>query len=84
MKNEMKKGENNLIKWARDLHSISKNGLLYTKNSYDHERYNKISNIASEMYANISNYEPSMVKEQIHKLENKEVQQLCQSKMKKL
>jgi len=63
MKNEMKKGENNLIKWARDLHSISKNGLLYTKNSYDHERYNKISNIASEMYANISNYEPSMVKE---------------------
>ena len=59
----MKNGGNNLIKWARHLHSISKNGLLYSKDSYDQERYNKISGIASEMYANISNYEPNMVQE---------------------
>lgn len=39
------------LKWARELHSVAQNGLLYGHDKYDHERYEQVLQIAAEMMA---------------------------------
>lgn len=45
---------NQWIKWITDLHAISQNGLTFSKDPYDIERYNKLRMIANEMLSQIS------------------------------
>jgi ADP-ribose pyrophosphatase YjhB (NUDIX family) len=39
------------IEWSRKLQAIAQNGLLFTKDPYDRERYEDIRNIAAEIMA---------------------------------
>lgn len=39
------------LEWARQLHSVAQNGLLYGHDKYDHERYEQVLHIAAEMMA---------------------------------
>ena len=43
--------EQQWIRWIRELHAISQNGLVHTKNPFDIERYERLGEIAREMYA---------------------------------
>lgn len=43
-----------MLRWARQLFSISQSGLTYCKNEYDLERYHQLQKIAIEMLANRS------------------------------
>ena len=45
------------LKWARELHSIGQNGLLYARDEYDRERYNRVLEIAAEVMAEQSRAE---------------------------
>ena len=63
MPNSGNKNNNSIIKWARHLHSISCNGILYSENEFDRERYLKIRDISAEMFADVSDYTSSMVKD---------------------
>jgi ADP-ribose pyrophosphatase YjhB (NUDIX family) len=49
------------VEWAKKLQAIAQNGLTYTQNSFDIERYKSLQAIASEMMASYSNMEPSYV-----------------------
>jgi len=42
---------NDLLAWARQLQAISQNGLNYSENDFDRERYTHIRQIAAEMMA---------------------------------
>ena len=42
------------LKWAKQLAALSQNGLTYTENPYDIERYEKVRQIAVEMMASQS------------------------------
>jgi ADP-ribose pyrophosphatase YjhB (NUDIX family) len=44
-----------LLRWARQLFSLSQAGLAYSKNEYDLERYRQMQEIAAEMLASQSN-----------------------------
>jgi ADP-ribose pyrophosphatase YjhB (NUDIX family) len=44
-----------LLRWARQLFSLSQAGLTYSKNEYDLERYRQMQEIAAEMLASQSN-----------------------------
>ena len=63
MLNSGNKNNIRLIKWARHLHSISCNGIIYSENEFDRERYLKIRDISAEMFADVSDYTSSMVKD---------------------
>ena len=63
MLNSGNKNNIRLIKWARHLHSISCNGVMYSENEFDRERYLKIRDISAEMFADVSDYTSSMVKD---------------------
>ena len=63
MQNSGNKNNISLIKWARHLHSISCNGVMYSENEFDRERYLKIRDISAEMFADVSDYTLSMVKD---------------------
>lgn len=39
------------LQWARQLQSLAQNGLTYTENHFDRERYEQIRHIAAEMLA---------------------------------
>lgn len=43
-----------LLKWISELHAISQNGLTYSKNEFDIERYNQLDLIAKELAAYFS------------------------------
>ena len=49
MLNSGNKNNISIIKWARHLHSISCNGIMYSENEFDRERYLKIRDISAEM-----------------------------------
>jgi hypothetical protein len=46
--------EPNWLKWAKELTAISQNGLTYSGNAFDFERYEKIRRIAVEMMSTSS------------------------------
>lgn len=45
------------LEWARKLQAIAQNGLTYSKNPFDIERYKSLSVIAAEIVANYSDME---------------------------
>lgn len=51
MSNDSEKIEPRWLEWARELHSVAHNGLLYVRDPYDRERYDQVLRIAAEMMA---------------------------------
>lgn len=49
------------LEWAKKLQAIAQNGLTYTQNPFDVERYKSLQAITAEMMATYSNLEPSYV-----------------------
>lgn len=49
------------LEWVKKLQAIAQNGLTYTKNPFDIERYKSLHAIAAEIMATYSNVEPSYV-----------------------
>jgi len=49
------------IGWAKRLQAIAQNGLTYTQNPFDIERYKSLRAIAAEIMATYSNVEPDCV-----------------------
>lgn len=49
------------LEWAKKLQAIAQNGLTYTENPFDVERYKSLQAIAAEMMATYSQTEPSYV-----------------------
>ena len=49
------------LEWAKKLQAIAQNGLTYTENPFDIERYKSLRAIAAEMMATCANVEPSYV-----------------------
>jgi ADP-ribose pyrophosphatase YjhB (NUDIX family) len=45
-----------LLRWARQLYSISQAGLTYCKNDYDLERYHQLQDLAAEILASRSTF----------------------------
>lgn len=45
---------NNVLKWISEIHALSQNGLTYSKNEFDIERYHRLDLIAKEMAAHFS------------------------------
>ena len=48
----MSKSTFNWLKWISEVHAIAQNGLAYTKNEFDEERYLRLREMASELTAN--------------------------------
>lgn len=59
-----KEGEymDKLIKWAMEIQSLAQNGLAYTDNVYDIERYERLREISAEMISEKSNISLEKVK----------------------
>lgn len=55
----MNNGDLKWLEWAKKLQAIAQNGLTYSKNPFDIERYQSLSVIAAEIMATYSNVEPS-------------------------
>ncbi|MBE9051816.1 NUDIX hydrolase [Nostocales cyanobacterium LEGE 11386] len=49
------------LEWVQKLQAIAQNGLTYSNNPYDVERYEQVQLIASEIMAKYTNTEPSYV-----------------------
>lgn len=49
------------LEWAKKLQAIAQNGLTYTQNPFDIERYESLQAIAAEIIATYSNTEPGFV-----------------------
>lgn len=49
------------LEWAKKLQAIAQNGVAYTQNPFDIERYKSLSAITAEIMATYSNVEPSYV-----------------------
>ena len=49
------------LEWGKKLQAIAQNGLTFTENPFDVERYKSLSAIAVEIMASYSNVEPSYV-----------------------
>ena len=49
------------LEWVKKLQAIAQNGLTYTENPFEVERYKSLSAIAVEIMASYSNVEPSYV-----------------------
>jgi len=49
------------LEWAKRLQAIAQNGLTFTENPFDVERYKSLRAIASEILVTYSNVEPSYV-----------------------
>ena len=52
-----------ILKCISEIQAISQNGLTYSKNQFDIERYNQLAALAEEMTAYFSNNEINVVKE---------------------
>ncbi len=50
------------IEWAKSLQAIAQNGLNYSENEFDRERYNKIRDIASEIITSHTDLEFERIK----------------------
>ncbi|KTD34851.1 Mutator MutT protein [Legionella moravica] len=53
--------DNHILKWVTELHAISQNGMTYSKNEFDIERYHQVENIAKEMAAYFSDKDINIV-----------------------
>ena len=53
--------ESKWLEWVQKLQAIAQNGLTYTENPFDIERYKSLRAIAAEIMATYSNAEPSYV-----------------------
>lgn len=53
--------EQRWIKWVRELQAISQNGLVFTVNPFDRERYERLGELAREMFAFIGDAPPEKV-----------------------
>jgi len=51
------------LQWAQKLQAIAQNGLTYTQNPFDIDRYQQIQQVAAEMMASISTLEPDAILE---------------------
>ncbi|MEM7552844.1 MAG: NUDIX hydrolase [Cyanobacteria bacterium P01_A01_bin.84] len=49
------------LDWGQKLQAIAQNGLTYSKNEYDLERYQQLRQIAAQIMAEHSNVEPSYI-----------------------
>lgn len=49
------------LEWAKKLQAIAQNGLTYTENPFDIERYQLIRKIAAEMMATYSEKDPQYI-----------------------
>lgn len=49
------------LEWSKKLQAIAQNGLTYTENPFDMERYRSIREIAAEMMATYSGKEPQYI-----------------------
>ncbi|MFC2063778.1 NUDIX hydrolase [Chloroflexota bacterium] len=52
-----------LLRWARQLYTISQSGLTYCKNDYDLERYQQLEEISAEILSNNSGFSKEEVLE---------------------
>lgn len=52
-----------LIDWAIELQALAQNGLAYSKDKFDIERFNRIRDISAEMITQISDLEFKKVKD---------------------
>ena len=52
-----------ITKCISEIKAISQNGLTYSKNEFDIERYHQLANLAEEMTAHFSNNDINTVKE---------------------
>jgi ADP-ribose pyrophosphatase YjhB (NUDIX family) len=48
---------NQLMYWVREMQAISQNGLTYTKDIYDEERYRQLSELTMQMISSYSDYQ---------------------------
>lgn len=56
-----KRVELRCLEWVKRLQAIAQNGLTYTEEPFDRERYKSLQAIAAEILATYSNVEPSYV-----------------------
>ncbi len=45
--------EHQWIQWIREIRALSQNGLTYTQDVYDKERYTRLTELANVMFAHI-------------------------------
>ena len=62
----MSKTEHQWVRWIRELQSISQNGLIFTTNPFDIERYERLGEIAREMFAVIGDVPLEKVEQFFH------------------
>jgi ADP-ribose pyrophosphatase YjhB (NUDIX family) len=55
--------EGNLLEWARRLQALAQNGLAFTKDPFDKDRYEAIRNLAAEMIASDTGIEVEVIRE---------------------
>lgn len=53
--------ENKWLEWAQKLQSIAQNGLTYSQNPYDIERFQQLRSIAAEIMATYADVEHSYI-----------------------
>lgn len=63
----MKDNNNKLIMLAEELRGIAKNGLLYASDQHDIERYQRVLEIASEVFSPVVSHPPKWVFESLAK-----------------
>lgn len=51
-----------VLKWAQELQALSTAGLFYTKDRFDHERFERIQELSAEMSALVAEEEPEEIK----------------------
>lgn len=51
------------LKWARELQALAQNGMTYSQNPFDIERYKAIQRIAAEIVSDHSEIESSVIKD---------------------
>lgn len=54
--------ETNWLKWVTELQAIAQNGLTFTSNEFDKERYQRLREIAAELASNYTDQSPEALK----------------------
>lgn len=57
----MLQNNSNWLRWISEIQAIAQNGLAYTHNEFDKERYEKLRQIAAELAANFSEKSPNEI-----------------------
>jgi len=53
----------NILKLLEEIRGIAQNGLYYSKNEYDQERYNQLLNLCSKQYSNLFGFSSKIISE---------------------